>query len=279
MPNFSDYIRKYITVILAITIVFIVFSLALSLSTSNDYDIQEGFDFNANNSSEVHVREVPRRSDLNRSQWVPKDEANISNYRSDIVEVTRYPDRNVTEEDIENAYNLYTESFKSAKQNDWFDIEAALSDGYYNWMRDPTHYPNNEFIINNDENLNPSEPEFLYYQRPEDSNKPILTGVMYLKDENYEHGSQPGGPLTIWHRHQYDMDICQVDQVLQKSQIHNDCSFYSSERTAEMIHVWFIEHPDGQFATNMSFPKEYIEKEPEMMNRVEFEENQELINN
>ena len=27
-----------------------------------------------------------------------------------------------------------------------------------------------------------------------------------------------------------------------------------SPRSAEMIHVWFLDHPDGPYATNMSLP-------------------------
>jgi hypothetical protein len=246
--------------------------LAKDDTTYNTYEIDDNFDFNANNSSEIHVRELPRREKLEPTEWVPVDEANISGYRSDIVEVTRYPKRNVTDEDFENGYELYKGSFKAAKQNGWFDLKKAFEDGYYNWMRDPTHYPNNEFILNNDQNLNPDQPEFLYYQRPKNSTEPVLTGVMYLMNENYEHGPQPAGPLTEWHWHQYDVEICQPGQVLQLSEIHNDCSFYSANRTAEMMHVWFIEHPDGQFATNMAFDKKWVEKDYDMLSREEFEE-------
>jgi hypothetical protein len=43
------------------------------------------------------------------------------------------------------------------------------------------------------------------------------------------------------------------------------------DRTAEMMHVWFVEHPEGPFATSMSVPSQVL-KEPEKMSEEEFKE-------
>jgi hypothetical protein len=112
---------------------------------------------------------------------------------------------------------------------------------------------------------------------------------MYHKEiGSDEEGEQVAGPLTVWHYHpmrtaNYPEYINQV--VSRRSDIETTGEVFDrigsnfesvsefsrkKDRTAEMMHVWFIEHPEGPFATTMSVPAENLQ-EPEKMTREQFE--------
>lgn len=125
----------------------------------------------------------------------------------------------------------------------------------------------------NDESLNPEKPEtLLYIDHP--SKGRILAGVMYIADGVADEGSQVAGPLTAWHYHQGDKEDCKKQGVIpsnpEPDKYGRICTDgVMSLRGPEMLHVWFIEHPEGPFASRMSVPLSSVDQ-PSKMNKSEF---------
>ena len=83
----------------------------------------------------------------------------------------------------------------------------------------------------------------------------LLMGAMFLKHGG--HGEQFAGPLTVWHNHllpgmcydQYYVPVGAADK-------NGSCrKGVTREVSAEMIHVWYFNHPEGDFATTMKLPE------------------------
>lgn len=205
-----------------------------------------------------------------------------------MIEVTAYADSEPTEEQKQAAQQLYEQTLQAAIDNGWFHYENALEDGYFiHENLDHIHHINLEYV-NNDEILNPEKPEFLmFYDTPEGK---LLAGAMFVMNDQFAHGPQPGGNLTVWHYH-IQPNTCWNDRVAvgttcdalhQLSQNHppqhaGDLADAFSEeieceqgtlyhRSPEMLHVWFIEdHPQGLFATNMGVPVEFVVNDPTIL--------------
>lgn len=161
----------------------------------------------------------------------------------------------------EAANNLIQESWDTVLKNGWLSKEHAYQNGYTSLRGDALHSINRKFIYN-DKVLNPKEPEVLmYYDTPKG---PRLAGVMYFIDDLGSHGPQPGGPLTVWHYHKTEQtdDCVETDKQL----IITDCTGGPKDIKPttnfgpEMLHVWFIEHPQGPFASSMEIWGEPLEQ-------------------
>lgn len=196
-----------------------------------------------------------------------------------IIEVTRQPDERPENNELEKAWRLYNTSYETAKRKGWFNKSQGLSDGYINWDWDPQHYPHKNHIVENG-SLNPEEPEFLmYYDKPE-SNQTVLAGIMYLKSSPNREGSQIGGPITMWHYHLYSPPYCWDGwEPLSRAEDKEDgwqCPKGTSKlkKSPEMLHVWFIDHPQSQFSTNMGVSRDLIENGTEKVSKEEFLEKQ-----
>jgi hypothetical protein len=226
-------------------------------------------------------------------EWIPESEFSMENHSAGTYEVTRYPNAEPTEEDLDAAWRLYNRSFEAAKENGWFEFEEAKEDGY-SIEGANRHWGQAENLsVHTEQNLlNPDAPETLvYYQDPENSDKKMLTGYMYHMPLGSDmEGEQVAGPLTVWHYHplrtatypDYIKEgLSETDEIdgsedlfdMIDSAEFEDVDEFAKERnrTAEMLHVWFVKHPDGPFATSMSVP-ETVLKNPEKMDRGEFEE-------
>ncbi|MBC5792410.1 MAG: hypothetical protein H8Z69_00055 [Nanohaloarchaea archaeon] len=224
----------------------------------------------------------------NKTEWIPEKEFSFQNYSAGTFEVNRHPDENVTENDIREAWKVYDRSFEAARNNGWFDYEEARKDGYrlestgYHWL-------DLDRKTRTKKAVSPENPHnLIYYDNPNNESQKILAGFMYHKRlGSTEHGPQFGGPLTVWHFHPmrtagYSGFIRKVvsmrDDIADTSEYFDIFSpefenledyLNKTPRTAEMIHVWFIKHPDGPYATEFVVDEEYIE-EPEKMNYTEF---------
>ena len=212
--------------------------------------------------------------------WSP-EEGNVSLDNPGTYEVTRYPDAEPTAEQINNSWILYNRTYEAAERNGWFDYQNAVKEGYVDYvLTDGLHHYNTSYYLDR-EALNPDKPESLiYYEDPENESNQILAGVMYqnMKKE----GEQVGGPLTIWHYHpivQWKLE--RLNEVIEQEtryeryrQIINNAYEEVPEnrlnRTGEMIHVWFVEHPRGPFGTGMGVPSDSLE-EPTKISKDEFE--------
>jgi hypothetical protein len=225
-------------------------------------------------------------------EWIPESKFSMENHRAGTYEVTRYPNAEPTEEQLNAAWKLYNKSFEAAKENGWFEFEEAVEDGYRKEGA-PRHWTNvNNLSIHTEENnLNPSAPETLvYYQNPQNVDNRILAGYMYHKPiGSTEEGEQIAGPMTVWHYHPQRTAnyadhlrklIDEIDSVNSSEELFNsigsefdNVSEYAEkrDRTAEMIHVWFVEHPEGPFGTSMSVPASSLRDNPEKISKDEFE--------
>lgn len=222
--------------------------------------------------SPMDQRYVNEYEPLQQAEWQLEQEL-TDGTSVDIHEVTRYPGAEPTEQDLERAWNLYSETYTTAEANGWFDIENALDDGYRNF--DDRHYVNEEYYFD-DRNLDPQRPESLvYYPKPGsgdgDDAELVLAGVMYTMHDLEAEGEQVAGPLTVWHYHGLRERDCFSGRLDEGREFEIACNEgdMGEFRGPEMIHVWFLEHPEGPFASRMTIPDDRIE-EPKMKAEEEF---------
>jgi len=194
-------------------------------------------------------------------EWVP--ESTVKSTPPDgpaqiIWEVTRYADMDPTDEQLAAAADLRTRSRAAAEKNGWFDYDKGMKDGFVRQWNDENHYYKWDFIT--DEHLlDPERPEFLMYYPTEDGEQ-VLAGFMFLTSQKMEQGPQVAGPLVVWHYHLASHPHCFRDgMVLLGHPEGNRClDGELSLRSPEMVHVWFIEHPEGRFATRMKLKPEML---------------------
>jgi len=143
----------------------------------------------------------------------------------------------------------------SARRHGWFDFERAKADGFTLQWGDTEHYVKHEFVFD-DKILDPDRPEFLMYRKTPRGN--LLLGFMFFTRSLEEHGPQPGGSLAPWHYHPWNgRGYCAEGGVLPFSRPdgHGQCAEGEHvSRSAEMLHVWFVDHPLGPYADAMLFP-------------------------
>ena len=203
--------------------------------------------------------------------WGSVEVAQQSPRMNGMIELSKYVDKPQTAEQKKKADDLYNNLIKSIKENGWLNRENALKDGYlYEENRDRTHYHNYQYVFDG-EDLNPQKPEVLMYY-PTSDGRYLLTGVMFLKSNPFEHGEQIGGHETVWHYHHYEKGYCEsfdfekwglkdpeIIEQFKKSAAKGGCKdgFYI-ERSPEMIHVWIIDHPQGRFASTMGVEEKWL---------------------
>lgn len=211
--------------------------------------------------------------------WV-LEEGNVSFQSPGTYEVTRYPNSRPTPEHINNSWKLYNRTYEAAEQNGWFEYQNAVEDGYIDHILiDGVHHYNVSYYLDG-EQMNPEKPESLiYYEAPQNESNEILAGVMYqnIKKE----GRQVGGPLTIWHYHPIvPRRLDHLEELISQETKYEDYKQIINRvyektpnnrlnRTGEMIHVWFVEHPGGPFGTGVSEVRGGLQ-DPEKMNRSGF---------
>jgi len=175
-----------------------------------------------------------------------------------MYEVTQYLLKaQPTPEQKAAADELVRRSWQAAKDKGWLDYDKGIQDGFKQF--DETHYENEEFI-HDGKVLDAQRPEYLMYHETSEGKK--LAGFMFLTNDQYEHGPQIGGPLTVWHYHIWEEPGCIHGSSAVKP-VGADCLCPMAElskKSREMMHVWFVDHPDGPFATGMTLPEEVIMK-------------------
>jgi len=137
-----------------------------------------------------------------------------------------------------------------ARERGWFDFEAGLRDGFHLMPGDYRHYVNEEHLFD-DVVLDCERPEFLmYYGTPQGK---VLAGMMFYVARPDERGPQIGGPLTVWHYHVWAKAKCLRGGLLVTAEaVDGECAEGEPRfRSPEMLHVWFLDHPDGRFGTTM----------------------------
>lgn len=192
-----------------------------------------------------------------RGRWRLETSVDNSELKLGMYELTQYPDQVVTESDKEVATRLISDSLYAAVKNGWMSKEKGLSDGYEAMFKDPVHFVNREYVYDG-ETLNPEKPEVLMYYETEQGN--FLLGVMYIAVA--ERGPQVAGALSVWHYH-IDRRVCYENGILpigQREESGQCAEGVTNTRSPEMLHVWFFNHPDGRFSTNMGLPADLVDQ-------------------
>lgn len=161
-----------------------------------------------------------------------------------------------TAEQEQWAQDIYLRSLEAAKRNGWFDFDKARADGFEKLWKDRAHYYNEEFIFD-DALLDPERPEFLMYlDSPQGK---VLLGYMFLVRSADEKGPELGGPLARWHFHPWAPEgRCLIEGLLPVGRPDENGECAEGDlvmRSAEMLHVYFVDHPLGTFADGMVFPE------------------------
>lgn len=187
-------------------------------------------------------------------QWEPET-TNYDDLKMGMYELTQFPNQEPTQAQKDAADKFIQDSFDVVLRNGWLSKEKGLSDGYEKMFGDPVHYVNIEYVFDG-ETLNPEKPEVLMYYKTREGE--FLLGVMYLAIG--QRGPQVAGPLSKWHYH-IDRRMCYERGVLPIGTVDEagncDKGFHNI-RSPEMLHVWFFDHPQGRFATQMGLSEELV---------------------
>lgn len=181
-------------------------------------------------------------------------ESDMRNPNGGMYELTQFPDKEPTPEQKQQAAELIEKTLAAVKAKGWLDKEQALKDGYQKMYKDKIHYFKKEYLYDG-ELMNPEKPEFLMFYPTEHGE--LLMGVMFSA---LDHGPQIGGPLTLWHYH-VEKGICYENDYLPIGQVNENgqcVTGVTRQKSPEMLHLWFFDHPDGRFATRMRLFEEHF---------------------
>ena len=172
-------------------------------------------------------------------------------------EVTRFPSQQPTAAQRRGADDLLARSRESAKRHGWFDYANAVKDGFTLLPLDDIHHVNRANALD-DVQLDPDRPEFLLFVDTPAGKR--LAAFMFLTRGPGDHGSQVGGPLTLWHYHVWASPVCLIERriVASRPDGNDRCTDgVPVTRSPEMMHVWLVKSaPGGPFSTSMSLTEE-----------------------
>jgi hypothetical protein len=199
-----------------------------------------------------HMPAAPRK-------WEPMREIDPRKMHSgqETYEVTQFPkSEKPTPEERRRAEELIEKSRASAMRHGWFEYDNAEKDGFNLLPADNIHYVNRAFALD-DVQLDPDRPEFLLFLDTPAGKR--LAAFMFLARGPEDHGTQVGGPLTLWHYHAWADPVCLLERrvVIGFSDTRGLCANgVPVMRSPEMMHVWLIKNPGGPFATGMSITED-----------------------
>ena len=114
-------------------------------------------------------------------------------------------------------------------------------------------------LCRNRDLIDPDHPEYLMYYATPPEGKQRLAGFMFYARNRKARGPEIGGPLTIWHYHSWLRPQCVVDGLAVNWSVDGKCERgVPSQYSGEMMHVWLLEHPQGDFATPMYLPHDLL---------------------
>lgn len=200
-----------------------------------------------------HDGDMPMHAGHHERSWEPEhavDPASLRGFQR-MYEVTRYPDvETPTPEQQRQADELVRKCHESAQRHGWFDFKQATKDGFVRMFGEGIHYVNEANVLD-DRLLDPDRPEFLLFYDTRVGKR--LAGFMFLVRKPDERGPQIGGPLTVWHYHLWAKQRCLLKRLFVVGDpADGRCEHGQlAQRSPEMMHVWFVRHPQGPFATEM----------------------------
>ena len=235
--------------------------LGFALAACSSEESIPGFESSSDDSSERYFRRfLPFENRWRTASELPKK----PQLKPKVIlwETTGYaPDAQATEEQRQAAADLLAKCAQAAREHGWEDYDKGLADGYEVIPKDRNHFGKREYIFD-DRVLDCDRPEFLmYYKTPLGRE---LTGFMFYTRTPLEHGPQIGGPLTLWHYHVWRQTACLVGGMLPVGIPATDgrCpeGHVPTHRSPEMLHIWFVDHPLGPYATSMRLPTSVLEE-------------------
>lgn len=167
----------------------------------------------------------------------------------DMVSVSRFADDAVpTASETSSADDLWSSTVAALRRFE--NVDAALTDGYV--QTDSIHYVNPSFV-NDDRELDVGHIEGLLYV--DDARVPggkALVAAMYVAAPGH-HGRQVGGPLTVWHYHDWSKrPVCLAGVPIGSPGPDGTCDEgIAVDTSPEMLHVWPAS-PSGRFAPDMT---------------------------
>lgn len=167
----------------------------------------------------------------------------------DAIEISAFaPDDEPTDQHRRAAEAFVARTRELSVQ--FMDPEAARAAGYTPHPAFAEDHWVNEALLNDDDVLNPSRPEFVMFDP--DTNE--FLGVMFVAPWG-THGTQLAGPLSRWHYHDAP-EGCWKGQMPLASQDSPPATcppgYVKRKGPPEMLHVWFRDTPDGPMATYMT---------------------------
>jgi hypothetical protein len=129
------------------------------------------------------------------------------------------------------------------------DIAVAEAEGYvelnprFSSRVGRSHYVNPAYLADG-VRLDSTRPEGLVYLHGEDGER-VLLGALHIARPGM--GPDVGGPLTDWHGHD---NLCAASFGV-APKLFGACPPGSVPITAEMMHVWLFDHPQGPFADHL----------------------------
>lgn len=158
------------------------------------------------------------------------------------------------------AEDFYRRSLAAALKHGWFDYNKAMAQGFQPDRVNHNHYPNLEYMFD-DVILDPERPEWLVYDEAPEGK--VLMALMFFTRKLEEIGPTPAGPLAQWHYHPYKFKRCAVKGLwtIGPADKNGNCAEgIPVDRSPEMFHVWFIDHPLGRFTEMKIVPEPQDEK-------------------
>jgi hypothetical protein len=174
-------------------------------------------------------------------------------------EVSSYPPgATPSPEQKRAADDLVARCRAAAAAHGWRDYEKGIADGFHpprgsdGSVNPHDHHHRNHAYLLDDRVLDCDRPEYLMYHPGADGTKELV-GFMFFARTPTERGPQIGGPLTVWHFHKWSIAQCMVDGIIDVGwALDGRCEKgVPSHRSAEMLHVWLIDRPNGPFSTSM----------------------------
>jgi hypothetical protein len=150
----------------------------------------------------------------------------------------------LTQEQTAAAARLVDETRDGAAR--YADLSVAHAAGYKGGVTGPASHLENERFKRTAAALDPTRPAQLVYAATPDG--PLLLGVVYVMPKPRQIGPEVGGALTQWHTHSLCLTAA-PPFVAGLVTPFGTCSLAAiSFVTPEMLHVWVVENPKGQFA-------------------------------
>jgi len=195
------------------------------------------------------------------SSWIP--EASVPSEPQEspnmvIWELSSFAGLPATTAQRSAAEAFRARALEAAERHGWFDFQKGMADGFHLMHGDRRHYFNVEYVFDGVE-LDPERPEFLMYYGTPSGQK--LAGLMFYVATPEGRGEQFGGPLTVWHYHVWSSPNCLLGGLLSVATADANGACERGEprnRSPEMLHVWFLDHPEGPFATSMWLEPEQL---------------------